>query len=86
MASGPRQVRAQAESRLIPYSTPTDAGPSYRRLPLDSPAARGNIRAILDVGRDNGDAATAETATAVISLCVKAGTDLRDTRTEQLAR
>jgi hypothetical protein len=37
-----------------------------------------NIRAILKVGMDSGDAATAETATAVVSLCITAGIDLRD--------
>jgi hypothetical protein len=37
-----------------------------------------NIRAILKAGIDSGDAATAETATAVVSLCITAGIDLRD--------
>ncbi|MGH3273212.1 MAG: hypothetical protein ACRDNZ_02675, partial [Streptosporangiaceae bacterium] len=37
-----------------------------------------DIRAILQAGIDSGDAAIAETVTAVISLCITAGIDLRD--------
>ncbi len=37
-----------------------------------------DIRAILKAGMDSGDAATAETATAVVSLGITAGIDLRD--------
>jgi len=37
-----------------------------------------SIRAILKAGIASGDAATAETATAIVSLCIQAGIDLRD--------
>jgi hypothetical protein len=38
-----------------------------------------SIRAILKAGIASGDAAAAETATAIVSLCITAGIDLRDT-------
>jgi hypothetical protein len=37
-----------------------------------------SIRTILKAGVASGDAATAETATAIVSLCITAGIDLRD--------
>jgi hypothetical protein len=37
-----------------------------------------SIRAILKAGIASGDAASAETATAIVSLCITAGIDLRD--------
>jgi hypothetical protein len=40
-----------------------------------------SIRAILKAGIASGDAAAAETATAIVSLCITAGIDLRDALT-----
>jgi hypothetical protein len=40
-----------------------------------------SIRAILKAGIPSGDAATAETATAIVSRCITAGIDLRDALT-----
>jgi hypothetical protein len=37
-----------------------------------------SIRAILKAGIASGDAASAETATVIVSLCITAGIDLRD--------
>jgi len=40
-----------------------------------------SIRAILKAGIASGDAATAETATAIVGRCITAGIDLRDALT-----
>lgn len=40
-----------------------------------------SIRAILKTGIASGDPAVGETATAIVSLCITAGIDLRDTLT-----
>jgi len=37
-----------------------------------------SIRIIVEAGRDSGDPAAAETVTAIISLCIADGLDLRD--------
>ena len=82
-----RSTRPARDSPRCPRPPPARALPPWRHGPGPAPhpwtlqQQEESIRAILKAGIATGDPAAGETATAIVSLCITAGIDLRDTLT-----